>query len=242
MKKFYSLATAENGPAVLRIDGEIAGDGWGWDDSATEPRAFRALLKPLSDVVVEINSPGGDVFAAADIYSALMDHPGHVTVRVTGIAASAASVIAMAGKQVLISPAGYIMIHDPWTYAIGNARDMEKEARTLREIAEGIVEAYQLKTGLPSDEIRRMMEDETFMNASRAIELGFADGYLGGAPEQAAPAASMKGRRYTPQAYAARLRDPINKASLIPVDQKSMRTRARAAAIAALSTITFDQI
>jgi RND family efflux transporter MFP subunit len=110
------------------------------------------------------------------MYSALLEHPHKVTVKIMGIAASAASVVAMAGDEVLISPVGYLMIHDPWSYVVGNAREMEHEAQVLREIGEGIVAAYQKKTGKTTDEIKKLLEAETYMNAQSAIENGFCDG------------------------------------------------------------------
>ena len=125
-----------------------------------------------------INSPGGDVFAAAEIYTALREHKGRVTVKITGIAASAASVIAMAGDEVLMSPVAYMMVHDPWTYAAGNYREMEHQAAILKEIGEGLIAAYTAKTGKTRDEIAAMLAAETYMNAQKCVDEGFADGIL----------------------------------------------------------------
>ena len=174
-------------------------------------QTFRNELAQCGPVTVYINSPGGDVFAGAAMYSALLEHPHKVTVKIMGIAASAASVVAMAGDEVLISPVGYMMIHDPWSYVVGNAREMEHEARVLREIGEGIVSAYQKKTGKTTDEIKKLLEAETYMNAQSAIENGFCDGLFTPDEDKAAlaqasaPAASMRGRDYTPAAYMARM-------------------------------------
>ena len=141
MKQFYNLIPGQgSAPARLYIDGEITAgdDDYDWWTGAQSKGAqrFRKDLEGLGDVDVYINSPGGDVFAGAAMYSLLKAHAGHVRVLIMGIAASAASVVAMAGDEVLISPAGYMMIHDPWAVVAGNARDMEKEAQVLREIGD----------------------------------------------------------------------------------------------------------
>ncbi len=131
------------------------------------------------DVVIYLNSPGGDCIAASQIYTMLMDYPGSVTVKIDGIAASAASVIAMAGTTVLMAPTGLMMIHNPMTVAMGSKTEMEKAISMLEEVKESIVNAYELKTGLSRAKLSRLMDCETWMNARRAIELGFADGMLG---------------------------------------------------------------
>ena len=118
------------------------------------------------------------MFAAAEIYSMLRDYKGKKTVKIDALAASAASVIAMAGDKVLISPVALMMIHDPMTCAAGNAKDMEKVINTLNEIKESIINAYQAKTGLSRKKIAQLMEDETWLNAKKAVELGFADEIL----------------------------------------------------------------
>ena len=108
----------------------------------------------------------------------LRDYQGTVTVKIDAIAASAASVIAMAGNKVLMSPVAMLMIHDPSTIAMGNARDMEKAISTLNEVKESIINAYAFKTGLTRSRIAKLMENETWMNAKKAVELGFADEIL----------------------------------------------------------------
>ena len=108
----------------------------------------------------------------------LCEHKGSITVKIDAIAASAASVIAMAGDRVLISPVGMFMIHDPMTIAMGNKKDMEKAIDTLNEVKESIINAYAKKTGLRRNRISELMENETWMNAKKAVELGFADGIL----------------------------------------------------------------
>ncbi len=130
------------------------------------------------DVVIWINSPGGDCIAASQIYAMLMDYKGNVTVKIDGIAASAASVIAMAGTKVLMAPTALMMIHNPATAAFGDHVDMEKAIAMLNEVKESIINAYELRTGLSHAQLSHMMDDETWMNAKKAIELGFADDTL----------------------------------------------------------------
>jgi ATP-dependent Clp protease protease subunit len=108
----------------------------------------------------------------------LRDYPGNVTVRIASIAASAASVVAMAGNLVQMSPTALIMIHDPSTIAMGNTKDMEKAITTLNEVKESIINAYAYKTGLTRNRISKLMSDETWLNAKKAVELGFADEIL----------------------------------------------------------------
>ena len=136
------------------------------------------LFSGDGDVVVYLNSPGGDCIAASQIYTMLMDYPGSVTVKIDGIAASAASVIAMAGTTVLMAPTSLMMIHNPMTAAFGSRDEMEKAIEMLNEVKESIINAYELKTGLSRAKISHYMDAETWMNARKAIELGFADGML----------------------------------------------------------------
>ena len=163
---------------VLRIDGPITSDAW-WGDEVT-PEAFREELEAHpGDIDVYINSPGGDIAAASQIYTMLVEHKGNVTVKIEGLAASAASVIAMAGTTVLMSPVAYMMIHGASTLAIGNKKAMQHEVEVLEEIDKGVRDAYCLKTGLRESKVAQMMEDETWMSAKTCISLGFADGYIG---------------------------------------------------------------
>ena len=177
MKRFWNWIRNEAGGRVLRLEGPIDEESF-WGDEVT-PKAFREELEADSgDITVWINSPGGNVFAAAEIYTMLRDYQGTVTVKIDAIAASAASVIAMAGNKVLMSPVAMLMIHDPSTIAMGNARDMEKAISTLNEVKESIINAYAFKTGLTHSRIAKLMENETWMNAKKAVELGFADEIL----------------------------------------------------------------
>ena len=161
----------------LYLDGAIAQDSWFEDD--VTPAAFQAELKQhTGDVTVWINSPGGDVFAAAQIYTMLRNHAGKVTVKIHGIAASAASVVAMAGDTTLISPVGMLMIHNPSTMAAGEKKDMEQAIAVLEEVKESILNAYVAKTGLSRNRLAKMMDAETWLNANEAKRLGFVDGIL----------------------------------------------------------------
>lgn len=204
---FYSFqAGAAGAPTRLMLDGEIVSAGWAWS-SDVDAQRFCRELQACQDVDVIINSPGGDVFAGAQIYSMLKAHKGRVVVKIAGIAASIASEIAMAGDEVLISPAGYLMIHQPWMSAVGDAAAFEKAAEQLKEVSQGIINAYKAKTGLEEDEIRELLDKETYMNAQSAIDMGFADGLWeeDRSQYQAAPAASMAGRDYGPKAILNRV-------------------------------------
>ena len=130
------------------------------------------------DITVWINSPGGDCFAAAQIYNMLRDYPGKVTVKIDGIAASAASVIAMAGDTVMVSPVSMLMIHNPATIAAGDHNDIAKAIEMLESVKDSIINAYQTKTGMSRGKLSRLMEDETWMDATKAVELGFADSVI----------------------------------------------------------------
>ena len=172
-RKFWDWTNSKD-ERVLRIDGVIAEESW-INDEIT-PKQFKSeLMSGSGDITLWINSPGGDVFAASQIYNMLMDYKGDVTVKIDGLAASAASVIAMAGTRVLMSPVSEIMVHNPMTVAIGNAEEISKAIDMLSEIKESIINAYEIKTNLSRDEISKMMDSECWMNAKKAVELGFAD-------------------------------------------------------------------
>ncbi len=173
-KKFWNWIRNEGEPAVLFLNGEISDETW-YGDEVT-PRLFRDdLSKCKGDIAVWINSPGGDVFAAAQIYDMLMDYPHNVTVKIDGLAASAASVIAMAGTEVQMSPVGMMMLHNPSTIAWGDSAELKKAISMLDEVKESIINAYEIKTGLPRDKISRLMDNESWFNATKAKELGFID-------------------------------------------------------------------
>ncbi len=189
------------GDGVLDIEGPIAEESWFGDECSS--KEFVKALKDVGNVTVHINSPGGDVMAGAEIYSALREHSlngrGRVTVIITALAASAASVVAMAGDEILISPVAYMMIHNPWSIAYGDAKEMRKTARTLDEITEGLITAYQQRTGKSRDQLKRMLENETWMSAQTCVDEGFADGVYGGEIRAAACAGAGMLTRATPE-------------------------------------------
>jgi ATP-dependent Clp protease protease subunit len=175
MKKFWNWVRDETTEErTLYLNGVISDETW-WGDEIT-PKMFKDdLLAGAGNVTVWINSPGGDVFAAAQIYNMLMDYTGKITVKIDGLAASAASVIAMAGGDVYMSPVSMLMIHNPSTIAIGDSEEMLRAKALLDEVKESIINAYELKSGLSRAKLSHLMDAETWMNANKAIELGFAD-------------------------------------------------------------------
>ena len=182
MNKFWNWIKDEDGGRVLRLEGPIDNDNF-WGDEIT-PEMFRNELEAEDgDITLWINSPGGNVFAAAEIYTMLKEYAGKVTVRIASIAASAASVVAMAGDRIEMSPTAMLMIHDPSTIAMGNAADMQHAIDVLNEVKESIINAYVAKTGLRRSKISELMSNETWMNAKKAHELGFCDEIMYGDDE-----------------------------------------------------------
>lgn len=186
MKHFWNWLTPETidpdtqeDARVLRINGAIAEESW-LDDDVT-PAVFASELNAGSGpVTIWLNSPGGDVVAAARIYNMLLDYPGQVRVNIDGIAASAASVIAMAASHVAMSPVSMLMIHNPATLAMGDKTELSRALDMLESVKDSIINAYQLKTGLSRAKLSKLMDAETWMDATAAIDLGFADELLTG--------------------------------------------------------------
>lgn len=177
MKRFWNWSGPQN-QRVLTINGTIAENSW-VDDEVT-PQVFQDELNQGNGPIdIWLNSPGGDCVAASRIYTMLMNYPDDVNVKIDGIAASAASVIAMAGTKVSMAPTAMIMIHNPLTIVGGQKEDLDQASQMLAETKESIINAYELKTNLPREKISSMMDDETWMNVNKAIELGFADNMLG---------------------------------------------------------------
>ena len=178
MRPFWNWARDSDTDArVLYLYGVIADESW-FQDEIT-PAAFRAeLYAGGGDITVYINSPGGCVFAASQIYTMLIEYPHNVTVKIDGIAASAASVIAMAGTEVYMAPTAMLMVHNPLSCVIGDVAEMHKAIAMLEEVKDSIITAYAIKTDLPIEELSRMMDEETWISANRAVALGFADGLL----------------------------------------------------------------
>lgn len=188
---FWNFKNIGEEETELRIDGDIVDDSWAWiyewfGETATSPNAFREILKEHKgkNITIWIDSYGGDVFAAAGIYNALKEHKGKKTVKIDGKAMSAASVIAMAGDQILMSPVGMIMIHNPWSSVRGDAIEMRKAASVLDEVKETILNAYQSKTGKSRKKIASLMDDETYMSAKTALNNGFINEIMYAEKEQ----------------------------------------------------------
>ena len=178
-KKFWVWKNQDEGSEerVLELYGTIAEESW-FDDDVTPKMFQEELFSGSGPVTIWLNSPGGDCIAASQIYAMLMDYKNDVTIKIDGIAASAASVIAMAGTRVLMAPTALMMIHNPITLAYGNHDDMAKAIEMLDEVKESIINAYEIKTGLSRAKLSHLMDQETWMNAKKAIELRFADGEL----------------------------------------------------------------
>ena len=202
MKKFWNWksrkirdqdSSEERIERVLFLNGTIAEESW-YDDEVTPALFKEELMAGSGDITVWINSPGGDCVAAAQIYNMLMDYKGNVTVKIDGIAASAASVIAMAGTQVLISPVGMLMIHNPATIAWGDSGEMQKAIEMLESVKDSIINAYEIKTGLSRTKLSHMMDAETWMDAGESSGTGVRGRHFkpGRIPENAElPAVSM---------------------------------------------------
>lgn len=187
--RFWAFANETSESVDLYINGEIVDDFTGEiareiygdelaDTGYTAPKGFKEKLAETDgkNISVYIDSYGGDVFAASTIYNLLKEHKGGVTVKITGVAASAASVIAMAGDKVLMSETAVIMIHNPSTWAEGDHNDMQKAIDVLDTIKDSIINAYKMKTGLSRNKISELMENETWMDYREAKKLGFCDG------------------------------------------------------------------
>lgn len=162
---------------VLELYGSIANEAWFSDDIT--PKMFHdELFAGSGPVTIWLSSPGGDCIAASQIYAMLMDYPSDVTVKIDGLAASAASVIAMAGTRVLMAPTAIMLIHNPITNVCGNRDELQKAIEMLDEVKESIINAYEIKTGLSRAKISHLMDAELPMQVGTAIELGFVDGIL----------------------------------------------------------------
>jgi len=173
MRKFWNFTSSKK-EKVLKIDGYIAEESW-FEDDVTPKQFATELAKIKGDLTVYINSGGGDCFAASQIYTMLKEHDGKITVKIDGVAASAASVIAMSGDEVLMSPTSLLMIHNPASMIFGEVEDLEQGIEMLNEVKASIINAYSLKTGLSNVKLSNMMDAETWFSAKKAVEFGFAD-------------------------------------------------------------------
>ncbi len=208
MNRFWNWTKGANtGERVLRLDGMITDDEWLADifDSKTAKQFKAELNSGTGDITVWINSEGGNCFAAAQIYNALKEYRWKVTVRIDAVAFSAASVVAMAGDEIQISPVGLIMIHNPFSWTEGDSAEMRVAAHMLDEVKETIINAYELKTKLPRKKLSQMMDDETFLHAQAAVELGFADKIIG-TEQTPVSQARMSSRRQVMNSLATALK------------------------------------
>ena len=177
MRHFWNWDKNDDETRTLYLEGVIAEQSW-FDDDVTPAMFKEELFSGSGPITLHVNSPGGDCIAASQIYTMLMEYPHDVTVQIDGMAASAASVIAMAGTKVTMSPTSMMMIHNPFTAAMGDSEEMRKAIQLLDEVKESIINAYQIKTGLSRAKLSHLMDSETWMNAKKAKELGFCDEIL----------------------------------------------------------------
>ncbi len=229
-RKFWNWIRNEtDGERTLVLNGEISDETW-YGDEVTPALFQKELNAGTGNITVWINSPGGDVFAAAQIYNMLMEYKGDVTVKVDALAASAASVIAMAGTEVLMSPVAMMMIHNPMTIAIGDSKEMQKAGEMLDEVKESIMNAYEIKTGMSRVRISHLMDAESWFNAKKAVELGFADGILHGGEgtEDSAKGTEPEGVMFSRMAVTNSLLSklvPKQEEKKVPVEQLEKRLR-----------------
>ena len=224
MRRFWNWVKNEDETRTLFLEGVIAEESWFADD--VTPTMFKEeLFSGNGPIVLHINSPGGDCIAASQIYTMLMDYPHDVTVQIDGMAASAASVIAMAGTHVTMSPTSMMMIHNPFTIAQGDTAEMRKAIQLLDEVKESIINAYQIKTGQSRTKLSHLMDSETWMNAWKAKELGFCDEVLY-AEGQSEPDMKVAGFSFARKTAAACLMNrvlasvPQPETEKAPVDNK----------------------
>jgi ATP-dependent Clp protease protease subunit len=228
-------ATETGGEPELELYGYISEYSWFEDD--VTPKKFKDDLYKLGNggpITVRLNSGGGDIFAASVIRSIMTDYPGAITVKIDGIAASAAVIVAMAGKKVRIMDTAYMMIHDPAVVVMFASLDIETLGswyNSLVAVKKGIVETYATKTGLKPEKLAKMMADETWMSASDAVEYGFANEIIEGG--QAAPTASnmaivnvLRNYRNVPAALQVPQSGPKNEPPVQPLSPEAIRLQA----------------
>ncbi len=171
-RKFETRRNEESGTTEITIYG-IIGDSW-WDDSVSASDIDNALKSITGDIVIHLNSPGGDVFDGIAIYNRLKKHEGKVTINVDGWACSAASVIAMSADELVMGLGSMMMIHEASSIVWGTKTDMRKEADVLDELEEGIIDIYMTKANVTREEIRAAVDAETWYSAQKAVDIGFA--------------------------------------------------------------------
>jgi ATP-dependent protease ClpP protease subunit len=189
-----SIKAAKPGDNSISIFDVIGADYWG--DGVTASRIAGALRSlDGADVTVNINSPGGDMFEGLAIYNLLREYKGKVTVKVLGLAASAASIIAMAGDEVQIGRGAFLMIHNCWVYAMGNRHDLAQIAADMEPFDKAMGDIYSARSGLSLEDVSAMMDGETYIGGSDAVEKGFADRLLSAdeiADDDDSPSAALR--------------------------------------------------
>lgn len=170
-------AASDGDDATISIYGPI---GATWDGEGVTVKRIAAALRSIGNksVTVNVNSPGGDFFEGVAIYNALREHRAQVTINVMGLAASAASVIAMAGDEILMGEGSFLMIHNAWGVAIGNRHDMAEAAAFLEPFDAEMAALYASRTGMKAADVVKLMDAETWIGSARAVQDGFADGML----------------------------------------------------------------
>jgi len=201
--KFYALEQTGNNETTVTLYDEIGAFGAG-------SKEFLADLGKLSGqhIHLRINSPGGSVVEGTAIYNALRRHEGGLTVHIDAMAASMASVIAMAGSPVFMADNALLMIHNPWTVSMGESKDLRKEADLLDKLKVNLRNAYVRKTGMDAEEIAKMMDEETWLDAVEAVALGFADAIEEGVAAAATATPEMLRARFDKFAKASSSMNP----------------------------------
>ena len=165
----------KNGKHVLTLSGNVQKKYWR-DDDVINAKDIRETLESVTDdIVIKLNSPGGDVFEGIEIYNYLKDHPSNITVEVTGIAASAATFITAGANEVIMNVGTSLMIHEASTFTWGNKSDIQKTLNALETIDESILSIYSEKTGQSNEQLEEWMNEEKWFTADEAVEFGFAD-------------------------------------------------------------------
>lgn len=229
MPKYLTIKQEANETPEMYIDGEIVTDEY--EDSDTSAAGFRDALKSLGDVKninLHINSPGGSVFEGIAIYNMLKQNSAHINVYVDGLAASIASVIAMSGDTIFMPKNSMMMIHNPWTMAIGNAKELRKQADDLDQIAKSSVQTYLDKAGdkLDEDTLKQLLDDETWLTADEAVQYGLADEVLAANNVAASLNKDMVTKfKHVPKQLLPQPKKQLNKDHII----QSARAQARAA-------------
>lgn len=203
LERWEPRAADADEPSTISVYDRIGVDPW--TGEGVTAKRISAALRSIGpkDVVVNVNSPGGDFFEGVTIYNLLREHPGKVTVRVLGVAASAASLIAMAGDEIQISLASFLMIHNAWAVAVGNRHDMLKAAETLEPFDGAMADVYAARTGIERKQIVKAMDAETWIGGQSAVDDGWADRLIADEHHDKAEDAQASGRRTLAMAEAA---------------------------------------